>query len=566
MKECCKIKEDPKWNFNRPCLQDHEHTEVYYNYTTTVKVLNPFNVPRFGEEMELKLDRVISILPGSILWNLRVGGLTVKSFDKDTSTVIVTPKSINVDYGTAVLANTEFTVGIPIVDSEGKAEYLDSPYLAADFVSPGDGSCQEVSVTSVSGLSINDKVSIAGYVYRIGAIVNRSTLRLCNDGQGAANGVVIQYDPQDCGEPSVPVIVYESNPCEATPVQTGQIVVCKDNGLTTIKGEADGQMLRWSNNYKRWELVNAYIESNCTYLTTCLTIDTLEQPYVATVKTTTIFNLDNKVIIDDKKFVVKEIVNETQMKIQPEETFDEIVTYPVGTNVCLESCCAWVPQVLADTVQNPDWIPEGLLKYDLTPKSIDSYKIATNFTPDSSWKLPTPVQTTLPVLSAGGSFTLTTDTITIVNTNSTHYMSVRARMYSYAHGAITHKAGADNDNRVNIKLENVVNVTYYEWDSVNLVEVPKSIPWTEFDLKSAPVHTTDDKPYSVLCSQETVLVNLPPYNEDHYLLSTITLEGKTIVDVISGSSSSLMWKQNMNAGSVIAHLVIDVDLGMDNLE
>ena len=566
MKDCCKIKEDPKWNFNKPCLQDHEHTEVYYKYTTTVKTTTPFNVPKFDNEVEIGLEDVVSVAPGAILWNLKVGGLTVKSYNAETKTVIATPANINVDFGSLVVAGTEFTIGIPNIGTDSKAEYLDSPYLAADFISPAPGSCQEASVTSVSGLGINNKVSVSGYVYRIGAIVNKSTLRLCNDGDGAEAGVVIRFDPEDCGEPSVPLIVYETNPCEATPVSTGNIVVCKDNGLTTIKGEADGQILRWNNNHKRWELVNAYIDENCTYLTTCFTVDTLDQAYVATVKNTAIFNVDNKVLIDDVKFIINEIVDSTHLKLKPETTFTEITTYPVGTNVCLESCCAWVPKVLADTVQNPDWIPEGLLKYELKPKSIDSYKIATNFTPDSSWKLPKPVQTTLPVLSSGGSYTLTTDSITIVNNNATHYMSVRARMYSYAHGAITHKTGADNDNRVNIKLENVVNVTYYEWDDVNLVEVPKSIPWTEFDLKSAPVHTSDDKPYSVLCSQETVVVNLPPFNEDHELLSTITLEGKTIVEVISGSSSSFMWKQTMNAGSVIAHLVIDVDLGMDNLE
>lgn len=560
----CNCKDDPTWNFNRACLQDHEHIKVYYNYTTTVKNLTPFNVPKIDGKVEVKLDNVRSISPGAILWHQRIGGLTVVSFDADTQTVIVTPANINIDFGSLVVAGTEFTIGIPAIDINDKKEYLDAPYLAADFISPNVGECQNASVTSVSGLTINDKVSVAGYVYKVGAIINKSTLRLCNEGEGAEGGTVIAYDPEDCGEPSVPVIVYETSPCEATPVQTGQVVVCKEGSLTTLAGEADGQMLRWNNNHKRWELVNAYIDENCSYLTTCFTVDTGDQSYVATVKSTSLFNVDNKVIIDDTKFTIEEIVDSTHMKLKPVEQFTEIVTYPTGTNVCLESCCAWVPEVLANTVLDDGWLPKGMLNYELTPKSIDSYKIATNFTPGSSWKLPTPVQTTIPVLSAGSSFTVSTDTITIVNRNTTHYMAVRARMYSYAHGAITHKSGASNDDRVNLKLENVVNVTYYE--SQGGQDVPQSIPWTEFDLKSAPVHSSDDKPFSILCSQETVVINLPPYDADHEFLSTITLEGKTIVDVIAGSTSTFMWKQNMNAGSVIAHLVIDVDLGMDNIE
>ena len=547
MKECCKINEDPKWNFDRPCLQDHEHTEVYYNYTTTVKVLNPFNVPRFGEEMELKLDRVISILPGSILWNLRVGGLTVKSFDKDTSTVIVTPKSINVDYGTAVLANTEFTVGIPIVDSEGKAEYLDSPYLAADFVSPGDGSCQEVSVTSVSGLSINDKVSIAGYVYRIGAIVNRSTLRLCNDGQGAANGVVIQYDPQDCGEPSVPIIVYESNPCEATPVQTGQIVVCKDNGLTTIKGEADGQMLRWSNNYKRWELVNAYIESNCTYLTTCLTIDTLEQPYVATVKTTTIFNLDNKVIIDDKKFVIKEIVNETQMKIQPEETFDEIVTYPVGTNVCLESCCAWVPKALQDTIYSDSWRPMSLYNYivnlvqtkSLSPAVLTSVTIA----PDSQY----------PINAQDKSISIAN----ITNTNSQYSLILNIRAHCFITGIVLEQA-----NKM-FFAEQQCNFTLVDSyiDSQGQT-VPGTTPTTDNINRSnletlyvTTVHGAGKRAKSINYDYEFIY-ELDPYDKDNDKANTLTITLTHLLKVLQASELSFSFGTGTNRAVFETQLII----------
>ena len=547
MKDCCKIKEDPKWNFNKPCLQDHEHTEVYYKYTTTVKTTTPFNVPKFDNEVEIGLEDVVSVAPGAILWNLKVGGLTVKSYNAETKTVIATPANINVDFGSLVVAGTEFTIGIPNIGTDGKADYLDSPYLAADFISPAPGSCQEASVTSVSGLGINNKVSVSGYVYRIGAIVNKSTLRLCNDGDGAEAGVVIRFDPEDCGEPSVPLIVYETNPCEATPVSTGNIVVCKDNGLTTIKGEADGQILRWNNNHKRWELVNAYLDENCTYLTTCFTVDTLDQAYVATVKNTAIFNVDNKVLIDDVKFIIDEIVDSTHLKLKPETTFTEITTYPVGTNVCLESCCAWVPKVLEETVFSDSWRPLSLYNYivnlvqtkSLSPEVLKSVTIA----PGSQY----------PINDQDKSISIAN----ITNTNSRYPLILNIRAHCFITGIIVEQA-----NKM-FTAEQQCNITLVDsYINSQGQTVPGTAPTTEninrSNLDTLYVTTVYDKgkrARSINYDYEFIY-ELDPYDKDNDKANTLTITLTHLLKVLQASGLSFSFGTGTNRAVFETQLII----------
>ena len=517
MKDCCKIKEDPKWNFNKPCLQDHEHTEVYYNYTTTVKTTTPFNVPKFDNEVEIGLENVVSVAPGAILWNLKVGGLTVKSYNAETKTVIATPANINVDFGSLVVAGTEFTIGIPNIGTDGRADYLDSPYLAADFISPAPGSCQEASVTSVSGLGINNKVSVSGYVYRIGAIVNKSTLRLCNDGDGAEAGVVIRFDPEDCGEPSVPLIVYETNPCEATPVSTGNIVVCKDNGLTTIKGEADGQILRWNNNHKRWELVNAYLDENCTYLTTCFTVDTLDQAYVATVKNTAIFNVDNKVLIDDVKFVIDEIVDSTHLKLKPETTFTEITTYPVGTNVCLESCCAWVPQVLEKTIFSDSW----------RPISLNNYLV--NIIQTGSIPVSTLTGTTIEI---GSELPQSIAIPNITNFNTKYSLILNIRVHCYINGVISETAS----KLFLAEQQCNLTITSSQLDAGhNVIPLIDKVERSNFDnVYINALHDDKKRPRSFNYDYE-LIYELQPYDENFADLSKCTINLDHVLKVLDSS-------------------------------
>ena len=513
------MREDPKWNIGRPCVQDHEHVVINNYYTTTVLNITPFNVPKIGEEIEIVLDKVISVLVGAVLWNPTIGSLLIKSFNRDSSSVVITSDNLLVDYGKSVLANTEFLIGIPDYNLPTEDDYLNAPYLAADFISPQEGSCQNASVTTVAGIDIGNKVSVSGYVYRVGAIIDKATLKLCNDGEGAPEGTVLAWDTRDCGKPSVPVVVYSSSPCEATPVQTGSLVVCKDKALTTLSGEADGQMIRWNNNHKRWELVNAYIDENCTYLTTCLTIDIITDEdftYLANVKSTKVFNKEDKVIIEDAMFIVTEIVSSTQMRIRPENIFTTITTYPSGTNVCLEPCCAWVPEKIRNTIDDENWRPYSLQNYienyGVTIKTKDYGEVAPGTNP-------------LKNLTSSGKY------IKYVNYDKTKPCTVSIRMYECISGEV---ANPDSGKTFLGQLKTNIRIVTTHLDSNNN-EHQETEDCFQSDFQSIyMVNTGHAKPVSFLVCQEK-LVMLSPYNEEHEAVSTAEITFTDSFDVLTNS-------------------------------
>ena len=165
--QCHEQHDDPCWEHKCACKEDHTKVENNYSYTTTVTCLTPFNMPAVGEDLVLQFDKLNSILPGAVLWNKNVGYLHVKSFEDETSTVIVENKDENGNkaIGAAVLVDEKFHVGIPTITGEGANDYSNTPMLGADFISPH--STTTVSVTSINGLRESEEVSIQGYVYNL---------------------------------------------------------------------------------------------------------------------------------------------------------------------------------------------------------------------------------------------------------------------------------------------------------------------------------------------------------------------------------------------------------------
>lgn len=533
------MREDPKWNIGRPCVQDHEHVVINNYYKTTVLNITPFNVPKIGEEIEIVLDKVISVLVGAVLWNPTIGSLLIKSFNRDSSSVVITSDNLLVDYGKSVLANTEFLIGIPDYDLPTEDDYLNAPYLAADFISPAEGACQNASVTTVAGIDIGNKVSVSGYVYRVGAIIDKATLKLCNDGEGAPEGTVLAWDTRDCGKPSVPVVVYSSSPCEATPVQTGSLVVCKDKALTTLSGEADGQMIRWNNNFKRWELVNAYIDENCTYLTTCLTIDIIEDEeftYLANVKSTKVFNKEDKVIIEDAMFIVTEIVSSTQMRIRPENIFTTITTYPSGTNVCLEPCCAWVPEKIRNTIDDDCWRPASLQNYILNWASVKKIENTSSSQP-------------LTDVSVGGSKTISGDEFNIeniTNTSECYQLILHVRFYTFINGLIPAHNG--EDIRMSTQMHNEIKIQFANEDT------PEDCSQDTFDVIYAPSDNSNRPQGYALCQEREIII--PPYNEDEEEKSIVSVKCKFDFHNLSGSDKNFTFGTDPERNYMEARLYI----------
>ena len=239
---CPEVHEDPCWEHKCACKEDHTKVENNYSYTTTVTCLTPFNMPEVDSGLALQFDKLESILPGAILWNKNVGYLHVKSFEEDTSTLVVENKDENGNkaVGAAVLANEKFHVGIPNITEGDTNDFSNTPMLAADFISPH--STTTVSVTSINGLRESEEISIQGYVYNLKTIIDRNTIVLeYIDGKSAVSGQIIEYDPNKCGVPSVAVVPFAANPCEAGSVTEGKLLawlnvyaMCSPQGMSIV--------------------------------------------------------------------------------------------------------------------------------------------------------------------------------------------------------------------------------------------------------------------------------------------------------------------------------------------
>ncbi len=367
--QCHEQHDDPCWEHKCACKEDHTKVENNYSYTTTVTCLTPFNMPAVGEELALQFDNLTSILPGAVLWNKNVGYLHVKSFEEDTSTAIVENKDENGNkaIGAAVLVDEKFHVGIPTITGEGANDYSNTPMLGADFISPH--STTTVSVTSINGLRESEEVSIQGYVYNLKTIIDRNTIVLeYIDGKSAVPGQVIEFDPNKCGEPSVAVVPFAANPCEAGSITEGKIIACSDNLLAPIEGTSDGQLLVWDDQQEKWVLKNNNFQEMCASLTKCLIVDTTEVSddddeditYLTYVTKTSIFSVGNKLNIGGTTFIIREILDDEKMRITPEETPSAPLSFSRGTSVCIEECCTWVPTKLDNTVDSNTWRPKSL--------------------------------------------------------------------------------------------------------------------------------------------------------------------------------------------------------------
>lgn len=538
------VKEDPCWTSPCACPEDHTHTTVNYNYTVSIVCLTPFNMPRVGDTLELSFDNVVDLLPEATLWNSNVGYLHITSFDSSTNIATVTNKDEygNKAVGAAVLANEKFIVTAPTPDISNYVANLDSAYLSADFISPAIGECQIVSVSSISGLAINDTISIQGYLYRISTIIDKNTITLCNTGNGASSGHVINYDPNSCGNGTVPVIVYQRDPCESTviPVQTGKVLVCHNGETVPIIGDSDGQILSWNNPNKRWELFNANLAEECTILTTCLIIDPAsatsvdELLFLATVGKTSIFAIENKILIADVKYVIVEIVSDTQMRVRPETLPTEITYYSAGESVCLENCCAWVPQKLTDTIDSSSWRPASLDSisywgYDST--------VITN-TSGSDLQVLADVDDAVTVNSASS--------ITIANSNPNAALSVYIRWYSFCRGRVPKKDNVTFSDKSSIQLASTLNYT--------IAGTTETVVATLRDSYSGS--TTGTNPHDLALSEE-VFVELPAYTEDNPTSSTITISGSTVVTLLSNSTMSYGWGSTESTGSIGIKIMVE---------
>ena len=241
-----------------PCEEDHTHTIIKKYFSFTLRTAASFTWPEVGESATIQVDSVDRLAIGAVLYLDGAGYLHVTSFDCNTQRVVAQNlgETCNIyTGGETVPACAEFSVGIPFCGN-GSGGIPGIPYLAADFISPADGDCALASVTIIGSIAPEDTVTIDGYEYRVSGIVDSTTLTLCNDGEGAPEGQVIEWDPNNDGVPDVPIFISQvASPCVRDPVVTGRLLVCTGDGIVQpLEGSATGQSLIWDNDAELWIL------------------------------------------------------------------------------------------------------------------------------------------------------------------------------------------------------------------------------------------------------------------------------------------------------------------------
>ena len=339
------------------CEEDHTTTIEKRSFAAAIKVTNNFNFPAIGVDTTLNLENVTALIPGSILWNPEVGILHVISFDVSRNVAVVQNQgdACNVATpGDLVPECTQFVVTAPPCNQTTQGPINSGSFLAADFTGFAVGSCETISVTTIAGLTVGDIISINTFEYRINNIINSTTIEICNDGNGAPVGQVIEKDPNGDGILDFPIVlVQQQDPCASTGVSLGQLLACSGGVPVPFVGTQDGQIPGWDQTNERWQLINANISSNCDALTVCLTIDAGDVgPYLVTVNSTAIFTVGEIVVIGGIEFTVDTILDATQMRLTATSNPPAIVVFPVGEPVCVQDCCAVLPDLVDQNTTN----------------------------------------------------------------------------------------------------------------------------------------------------------------------------------------------------------------------
>ena len=365
-------------NCGSPCKEDHTVTIVESTYTTTVCTCGSWVMPAVGESVQLYLNKVADLLPEAILYNASVGHLHVISYDRASGYVLAINRGgdDNAEGGTTFPEGMCFHVGIPI-ECSCTSDWV-GPCLTADFTSPAIGDTAQVSVNSVSGLFVNDTVSIGGYMYKIIHITDATSFTVKNEGYGALVGTVIKSDPSCSGRPcqAKVVVISNDNPCEEDAVHSGRVVGCSDGTLKPIDGTATGQVLGWNNDSKRWELVNAGLSDVCTFTTKCsVTLDPQVTTYLIYVDNPTIFEVGNTFTLDNIIYTVTEVhtgSTENDKYIRASRVAPSAIgSIPQGTTICSDSSIScdlenWCQQIatnrdnINNTVLKDSWVPTSL--------------------------------------------------------------------------------------------------------------------------------------------------------------------------------------------------------------
>lgn len=329
------------------CPESSCSTTVTERVSGVFKNVNAFAMPACGANVAVEFENVIDVPIGAWLWAEGLGVLEIVSFNATTSEITVTnpcPEDDCEDQaapGTPIVAGTAWVLTVPRCGSGVSGPSSLYPFLNSGFVAPAEGACVDIAVTNTNGLGTNKSVSIANATYRISNIASGTLITICNDGEGATPGTVIDYEDSN-GNLIVPVILIDSNPCLDDPETSGVVLVCKNNIIKPLVGTEEGQVLVFGGEDESNFRTLGIPVIDCTTLISCLTLDPdlpKGTPYLIEVTSTADFVLGQLILIQGVAFTVTEIVDGTQMRVTPVVHPAAIEIYSSGTQVCGADCC-----------------------------------------------------------------------------------------------------------------------------------------------------------------------------------------------------------------------------------
>lgn len=328
--------------FDAPGIQDHCPSQVL-NVYGAVKILTSFNLPDCQGSSVVQLDGITRLLIGSYFWNPNFGYLKVKDFNTGTGQVTLENncESGNAPEGTQVPSCTNFVVTDAPATTNTSLSNI-SPFLAADFVAPLNGAIQTIGVTNVNGLAVGKNITLAGGTYTLEQIINSTTVVIRNNGLGVVPNTQV-FARNSALELQYPITMIDINACSNTAVNSGALMVCKNDLLQPLDAVAVGSVpvvINSTTNEVQYQILQVPTRT-CTALTNAATLAPGNPAAVLTVANTAIFTVGNVLQLGTRtdRFTIGTILDATHLSGTFVPTPGAVENIPIGTSACTVDCC-----------------------------------------------------------------------------------------------------------------------------------------------------------------------------------------------------------------------------------
>lgn len=353
----------PFYNQAGGVQENHNTTVIQQSFIASIATNSSFNVPACDENATITLPGLQKIQIGSYLWSAFYGYFQVISFDYVSNQVVIKnvciakcDGSAYASPGTLVPACSLFNVTDPPCSSNGGGQF--GIFLAIDFVAPANGNCIDIAVTEVAGLVLGQNVQISSGIYRVSAIIDSSTITICNDGDGVVPGTIVVAKDSN-NQFITPITPLSTNACTNPETVSGALLVCHNNVQSPLSGPVVGQvpvLIDTTTNEVQFQTLAIPVEV-CTLIDADITLVIGTITYTVLVADSTIFTLGDVVVIhfgvyESDRWVVTILPDPTHVTIQKTttQTINDVI--PSGSQICIAPCCDQLTVALDTTNTN----------------------------------------------------------------------------------------------------------------------------------------------------------------------------------------------------------------------